>query len=76
MFFLNEEVEADQKAMQSKSKIDANKAASSDIIAPIKAIKKLGEFGKWLNTPGNPYRNENFSKKYTANSVNAFLQTL
>ena len=76
LFFLKEEVKADKESMQSKSKLDANKAASSDIIAPIKAIKKLGEFGKWLNTPGNPYRSENFSKKYTSDSVNAFLQTL
>lgn len=57
----------------SKSKLEANKAASSDILAPIKAAKKLGEFGKWLNTSGNPFRKEHFSKKYTQQSVNAFL---
>ena len=73
LFFLNEEVKADQKAAESKAKLNANKEASADILAPIKAAKKIGEFGKWLNTAGNPFRKEHFSKKYTQESVNAFL---
>lgn len=73
MFFLNEEVKADRKAAESKAKLEANKAASADILAPIKAAKKLGEFGKWLNTPGNKFRTQHFSKKYTIEAVNAFL---
>jgi hypothetical protein len=76
LFFLKEEVKADQKAAESKAKLTANKEASSDILAPIKASKKLVEFGKWLNTPGNAFRKEHFSKKYTQESVNAFLSTL
>jgi hypothetical protein len=72
-FFLNEVVKADRKAAESKAKLDANKSASADILAPIKQAKRLGEFGKWLNTPGNPYRKEHFSKKYTSASVSAFL---
>lgn len=72
-FFLREEVKADQKASESKAKMAANKEASADILAPIKAAKRLGEFGKWLNTAGNPFRKEHFSKKYTQESVNAFL---
>ena len=76
LFFLKEEVKADQKAEASKAKIKANKEASADILAPIKEIKKIGEFGKWLNTAGNKFRKEHFSKKYTQESVNAFLQTL
>lgn len=72
-FFLNEEVKSDNKIATSKAKLDANKEASVDILAPIKLAKKLGEFGKWLNTKGNVYRNEHFSKKYTQASVNAFL---
>ena len=76
LFFLNEEVKADQKAAESKAKLNANKEASADILAPIKAAKKIGEFGKWLNTAGNPFRKEHFSKKYTQESVNAFLATL
>lgn len=76
MFFLKEVVKADQKAAESKAKLAANKEASADILAPIKAAKKLGEFGKWLNTSGNQFRKEHFSKKYTQSSVNAFLATL
>lgn len=76
LFFLNEEVKADQKAEASKAKLAANKEASADILAPIKEMKKIGEFGKWLNTSGNKFRKEHFSKKYTQESVNAFLATL
>lgn len=76
LFFLNEEVKADQKASESKAKLNANKEASADILAPIKAAKKIGDFGKWLNTAGNHFRKEHFSKKYTQESVNAFLATL
>jgi len=73
MFFLNEELKSDQKASESKAKLAANKEASSDILAPIKAVKRIVEFGKWLNTSGNQFRKEHFSKKYTQASVNAFL---
>ena len=76
LFFLREEVKADQKAAERKAKLNANKEASADILAPIKKMKKMGEFGKWLNTPRNKFRKEHFSKKYTQESVNAFLQTL
>jgi hypothetical protein len=73
LFFLNEEVKKDQKETERKAKLAANKEASADILAPIKAAKKMGEFGKWLNTSGNQFRKEFFSKKYTAQSVNTFL---
>lgn len=76
LFYLKEEVKADQKAEASKAKLRANKEASADILTPIKEMKKIGEFGKWLNTAGNKFRKEHFSKKYTQESVNAFLQTL
>ena len=76
LFFLKEEVKAAQKAEASKAKLAANKNASADILTPIKEMKKIGEFGKWLNTAGNKFRKEHFSKKYTQESVNAFLQTL
>lgn len=75
-FFLNEEVKKDAKAAASKAKLAANKEASSDILAPIKEMKKLGDFGKWLNTKGNPFRKQHFNKKYTVESVNSFLTTL
>lgn len=76
LFFLKEEVKTDQKAAESKSKLTANKEASADILAPIKTAKKLGDFGKWLNTAGNPFRKQHFNKKYTVEAVNEFLQTL
>lgn len=73
LFFLNQEVKADREFAASQSKKAANKSASADILAPIKEAKRLVEFGKWLNTKGNPFRKENFSKKYTKESVNTFL---
>jgi hypothetical protein len=75
-FFLNEELKKDCKAAELKAKLDSNKAASADILAPIKDIKKLGEFGKWLNTSGNRFRKEHFTKIYTQESVNSFLKQL
>lgn len=73
LFFLKEEVKADKKTAESKAKLAANKEASADILAPIKTAKRIVEFGKWLNTSGNQFRKEHFSKKYTKESVNAFL---
>jgi hypothetical protein len=73
LFFLNQAVKADREFEAKKAKLAANKAASADILAPIKAAKKLGEFGKWLNTSGNAFRNQHFSKKYTQEAVDAFL---
>lgn len=53
-----------------------NKAAAADILAPIVAAKKITAFGNWLNTGGNPFRSQHFSKKYTQEAVNQFLQTI
>ncbi len=75
-FFLNEEVKKDQKAIASREKLNANKEASADILAPIKSMRKLGDFGKWLNTAGNPFRKQHFNKKYTIEAVNTFLTTI
>jgi ATP-dependent Lon protease len=72
-FFLNEEVKAFEKELEIKSKLAANKEASADILAPIKEAKRIVEFGKWLNTAGNPFRKQHFSKKYTQEAVNSFL---
>ena len=76
MFFCNEELKKDSKLEASKSKLQANKAASADILEPIKTMRKLGEFGKWLNTSGNIYRKQHFNKKYTIEAVNEFLATI
>ena len=74
-FYTRIERKANAKAAAAKAKLTANKEASADVLAPIKAAKRMGEFGKWLNTSGNPYRKENFNKKYTQESVNAFLNS-
>lgn len=76
LFFVKEEVKADQKESESKAKKAANKEACSDILSPIKGMRKIGDFGKWLNTSGNPFRKQHFNKKYTQEAVNGFLQTL
>jgi hypothetical protein len=73
MFFLKEVVKADQKEQASKDKLKANKDASTDVLEPIKSQRRLGEFGKWLNTSGNPFRKQHFNKKYTVEAVNTFL---
>jgi len=73
LFFCNEEAKKDAKAEASKIKLQESKAASADILAPIKEMRKLGEFGKWLNTSGNPFRKQHFNKKYTIEAVNTFL---
>jgi len=75
-FFLNEEVKKDQKNAASKAKLAANKEASYDMLAPIKKLRKLGEFGKWLNDSSNPFRKQHFNKAYTQNAVDGFLATL
>lgn len=76
LFFLNEEVKATRKQCESKAKLAANKEASASVLEPIRAIKKITAFGEWLNTKGNPFRGQFFSKKYTQESVAAYLQTL
>ena len=73
LFFLTEQVRKDFKANESKAKLTANKEASADILSEIKNQKRIVEFGKWLNTAGNPFRKEHFSKKYTQESVSTFL---
>jgi len=69
-------VKADQKKSEKKSKLAQNKKASADILAPVKDLRKLVAFGKWLNTSGNPFRKQHFNKKYTIEAVNQFLSTL
>lgn len=70
------EKKSNAKKEASKLKLQANREASADILEPIKKLKKIGEFGKWLNNAKNPYRSQHFSKKYTAVAVNEFLATI
>jgi hypothetical protein len=76
LFFLNDEVKKDQKREESEAKKQANLTASAEVLEPIIRLRKMTAFGKWLNTYGNPYRSQHFSKKYTAEAVNAFLATI
>lgn len=62
------------KIEASKAKLTANKEASSDVLAMVKnSGKKLGDYYKWLNTSGNAFRKEFFSKKYSIESVTTFI---
>jgi hypothetical protein len=73
LFFLNEEVKKDQKAVESKAKLNANKEASAFLLVDIKkAGKKLGDYYIFLKSD-KKYKREFFSKKYTQESVNEFL---
>jgi hypothetical protein len=72
-FFLNQEVKSDRESEARKAKLSSNKELSADVLAPIKSAKRIVEFGKWLNTSGNKFRKEHFSKKYSHESVNTFL---
>lgn len=74
VFFLMQEVKADQKEYERKAKLAANKAASEDIIAPIRQMRKLGEYTKWLSR--SKFRKEFYSKKYSQESVAAFLEMI
>lgn len=76
IFFCEEEAKKDAKAQASKNKLEANKEASKNVLAPIKELRKIGEFGKWLNEKNNQFRKQHFNKKYTVEAVNAFLATL
>jgi len=73
LFFLTEEVKISLKDDAKKAKLNANKAASSDILSPIKEARRIGEFGKWLNNSSNKFRKQHFTKRYTQEAVNAFL---
>jgi hypothetical protein len=73
LFFLREEAKKDQKKEASNLKKQANKEKSADVLTPIKQAKRIVEFGKWLNTAGNVYRKQNFTKSYTQEAVDAFL---
>jgi hypothetical protein len=75
LFFLNQAVKADKHREEIKSKLAANKEASSDVLAPVKEAKRLVEFGKWLNTAGNPFRKQHFNKKYTREAVELFFNS-
>lgn len=72
-FFLHEEVKRDQKLAASKTKLAANKEASSDVLSQVKAAgKKLGDYYSFVKS-NKQFAREFFSKKFTQQSVSAFL---
>ena len=74
LFFLMQEVKADQKEFERKEKLAANAAASEDIVAPIRQMRKLGEYKEWLKK--SKFRKEFYSNKYSQESVSAFLEII
>lgn len=73
--FLREIALYEQQQRESEEKKKSNLEKSKDILEPITSIRKMTAFNKWLNTYGNPYRSQCFSKKYTQDAVNSFLST-
>lgn len=73
LFFLNDEAKKDQKANESKTKLNANKQASADVLAAVKSAgKKLGDYYAFVKS-NKKFAREFFSKKFTIESVDAFL---
>lgn len=70
----SERIKAERKKMEQKTKLSSNKSASQPFLDMIKQKnRKLGDYYKWLNTRDNKYRKEYFNKKYSLESVKAFL---
>ena len=64
-------IEAEQEAARKAAKMAANKQASEEVLAPIRAARKLGAFEAWIKK--SQYKKEFWSGKITQASVNAFL---
>ena len=68
-----EEAIAQQKRDESKAKINANKDASQDVLASVKAAGlKLGDYYVFVKS-NKKYAKEFYSKKFTAESANEFI---
>lgn len=76
MFFLNSAVKSANKELERKEKQDANMKNSADVLQPLRDAKKITSFYKWIDTCGNPYRKQHYSKKYTVEAVNSFFASL
>lgn len=69
-------INEESKRIIQNTKLKSNKSASQPYLDMIKQNKKkLGDYYKWLNNRDNKYRKEYFSKKYSLDSVKAFLNT-
>ena len=71
-FYAELDRKSEVKKAKSKVKAEAIKEATKDIIEPVKKLRKLGEFGKFLLSDKN-FKSQYFSKKYTQAAVDAFL---
>lgn len=73
LFFLKEEVRADQKITETKAKLSANKAATQPVLDFVKSNgHKLADYYEFLKK-NKKYAREFYSKKYTSESASAFL---
>lgn len=68
-----EQRRAESDKNKQAAKLAANKEASADVLATIKAAgKKLGDYYKFLNSV-KEFRKEYYSKKYSMTSAQAFI---
>lgn len=68
-----EEAIAQQKRDESKAKLSANKDASQDVLASVKAAGlKLGDYYAFVKS-NKKFAKEFYSKKFTAESANEFI---
>ena len=73
LFFLKEEVKADQKAAESKAKLSANKAATQSVLDLVKSNGfKLADYYEFLKK-NKKYAKEFYSKKFTTESAKEFM---
>ena len=70
-YVTRDRLDREQEAAQKAAKMAANKQASEEVLAPIRAARKLGAFEAWIKK--SQYKKEFWSGKITAASVNAFL---
>jgi hypothetical protein len=73
MFFLNEELRKDRKIAENKAKLAANKEATQSVLDYVKSNGyKLADYYQFLKTT-KKYAKEFYSKKYTMESANEFM---
>ena len=74
LFFLKQEVKADQKALEIKSKLAGNKAATQSVLDLVKSNGfKLADYYAFLKK-NKKYAKEFYSKKFSAESAKEFMK--
>jgi hypothetical protein len=73
MFFLNEELKKDRKIAENKAKLAANKEATQSVLDLVKSNGyKLADYYSFLKS-NKKYAKEFYSKRYTMESANEFM---